>query len=108
MQVYSKNGGLRYKIIDLTALSATFISASANCPIRQWDLFDSDGITKLVDSEDIKILNPGEKIAVVTEYFNWSKKIYLRNKILNPNKVCNWKCYKKRYSNLSSKNLEEV
>ena len=74
---------------DLDYLNQRFTSASGTCPIKEWDLFDSDG-TPLVDSAEIKILSVGTKIMVSTENFDWHKKIYLRNKDLNPNGACNW------------------
>ena len=80
----------RYKYVYFNSLHPRFVSASSNCPIRYWSLFDSDGTTPLADSTDIKVENDGVKLAVSTENFNWTKKLFLKNKILNPNGVCNW------------------
>ena len=35
--------------LDLSIFNNKFISDSPNCPIREWSLFDSDGVTPLVD-----------------------------------------------------------
>lgn len=88
-------------------LKARFVSSSPNCPVRFWELYDSDEITPLVDSPELKMFDSyADHIAVSTENFNWSKTIYLKNKFMNPTFECNWQCYKNRYPEFSSMNLE--
>ena len=46
-------GGKKYATYDLTFLRASFQSASLNCQIREWELYDSDGSTLLQNSDDV-------------------------------------------------------
>lgn len=41
----------RHKYVDLDGYETQFVSNSPNCPIREWTLFDTDGVTPLVDQQ---------------------------------------------------------
>mgnify|MGYP000945805617 CR=1 FL=1 len=48
--VYGGNiGPGSHVFLDLSIFNNKFISDSPTCPIREWDLFDSDGVTPLID-----------------------------------------------------------
>ena len=47
--------GQRYKKLDLDFLNQRFTTLSSPCQATEWEIFDSDGITLLVDSAFIKI-----------------------------------------------------
>ena len=93
-------------------LKSRFITNRPNCPVRYWELHDAPFpvVSPLTTSGDIIIFdNEAEKISVTTEIYNWEKKIYLRNRNMNPTDECNWQCYKDRYpTDLSTFNIEEV
>ena len=58
----------------------------------------------------VKLLDTnGQRIALNTEFFDFTKKIYMKNKVLNPTGVCNWACYQNRYpGTLGGMNQEEM
>ena len=91
-------------------LKNRFVSTSPNCPVRYWELHDAQypSVSPLTTSTDLVVHDSlAELVSVSTENFNWEKKIYLRNKNMNPTSECNWQCYKDRYPvDFSSFNLE--
>ena len=113
-----KNTNQRYKHIQMSLnkntpnLKSRFISKSPNCPVRYWELHDAPypAVSPLITSSDIIVWDAeAEQISVTTEIYNWEKKIYLRNKNMNPTMECNWQCYKERYpTDLGALNIEEV
>ena len=46
---YGSPGPGNHVFLDLSIFNGRFVSDSSNCPIREWVLFDSDGVTPLVD-----------------------------------------------------------
>ena len=65
--------------IDLVPLRNQFLSSSPNCPIRFWSLFEDDGVTPLVATAEMLILNNETLIEISSEVFNWGKTIYMKN-----------------------------
>ena len=95
--------GKRYASYDLSTLKDSFVSQSQNCKITEWELYDSDGSTKLQNQDDIKVTydasntNLPKSVHIDPSKQNHVKEIYLRNKDANPSGQCNWQCYIERY-----------
>ena len=89
--------GNRYFSYDMTYLHTIFESQSKNnCPIREFEIYDSDGTTLLPNTNITYVTNDQQtpfapKIVHITPMVeDFKKVVYLRNKDINPTGQCNW------------------